>query len=123
MFDVYPNYAEHSVVVCFFPGWKQNHGSKQCGFPKLFSNIFGFRKVREAGSFHVSNFRLKHTSWCRVMTKNKKITSIKSTSTPCALDKKTPNFAQGLDFLLIFLEKTKERKGKNTGPPHGYHNL
>ena len=27
-------------------------------------------EVGEAGSFHMSNFRLKRTSWCRVMIKN-----------------------------------------------------
>ena len=33
--------------------------------------------------------------------------------TPYAFDKKTPKFAQGLDFLRFLMEKTKEIKGKH----------
>ena len=42
-------------------------------FPTVCLDPFRFRKVREAGSFHVSNFRQKRMAWCRVMTKKPKM--------------------------------------------------
>ena len=41
-------------------------------FSRVFVDTFGFRKVWEADSFDSSNFCRKCTSWCRVMTKNRK---------------------------------------------------
>ena len=43
------------------------------GFPAVCLDPLGFRKVREAGSFHVSNFRPNPTTGVRVMTPNTKI--------------------------------------------------
>ena len=59
--------------------WQLNSHWKIClVFPNNFGSIFWFswfllnpfwfQKVREAGSFHSSNVRLKCTSWCQVMT-------------------------------------------------------
>ena len=46
---------------------------KQMFFLRFFSDPVGFGKVREAGSFHASNFRLKRTLWCRAMTQKQKV--------------------------------------------------
>ena len=55
-----------------FFGFFEIFVSKQIGFPEFVLDPFGFRKVREADSFHVPIFRLKHTSWCRAtMNKSK----------------------------------------------------
>ncbi len=69
------------VVFCF----SKHLGSTKLGCPELFLfDPVGFRRVWEADSFRVSiSFCLKRTSRCRVMTKNRKITSMKLTTVNC----------------------------------------
>ena len=50
-------------------------------FPRGSLDPFWFQKVREAGSFHPSNFRQKRMAWYQVMTKKtKKLTPKKVTT-------------------------------------------
>ena len=72
--------GDGSYSLNFFGFFFQNFEVYFFGFPAVFLVPFGFRKVREAGSFHVSNFRPDPTTGVRVMTqKPKKLTSIKLT--------------------------------------------
>ena len=48
-------------------------GSKRFGFPEFVFNTLRFRKVPEADSVPVSDFRLERTSWCRVMSHSPEI--------------------------------------------------
>ena len=60
-------YAENLVLVIFF-GFFQTFEVYFVGCPAVCLVPFGFRKAREAGSFHVSNFRPNPTAGVRVMT-------------------------------------------------------
>ena len=64
--------AEHSIVVRIFRFFEESW-FQTLWFSFVFLGSILVSKVREAGSFHFSNFRFKNTSWCCVMTKNNKL--------------------------------------------------
>ena len=73
-------YAHMEVLVKMFSLFVKCWGLCFC-FSCCFFYPFGFRKVREAGSFHMSNLRPNPITGVRVMTPNpSELTSIKLTS-------------------------------------------
>ena len=70
-----------AMLIDVFPICFKLVASMFVGFPAVCLVPFGFRKVRETGSCHVSNFRPNPTAGVRAMNqKTTKLTSIKLTS-------------------------------------------